>query len=162
MQAPLPEKRLEDISNAVIDNLNASCAECDITTDIIDKQFFFCNPETPTYVTYSARLEGTSETDSGSLISLIEEWVRNGTSIIMAGVEMTVNSECSVAISYLTEKDCFPTTESTTVNTNMVYTITGGVVAVVFIIALTIVAVAIAVAVIVKSRAKVSNNYNEE
>ena len=41
---------------------------------------------------------GTSETDSGSLISLIEEWVSGGTGIIMTGVLVTVDSECSVAL----------------------------------------------------------------
>ena len=41
---------------------------------------------------------GNSETDSGSLISLIEEWVSGGASIIMAGVLVTVDSGCSVAL----------------------------------------------------------------
>ena len=155
--------KLEEISNAVIDKLNATCTECGITNDIIDEQSFFCNPESLTYVTYTARLEGTSETDSGSLISLIEVWVSKESSIVMAGVELAVNSECSVAISTLTDKDCFPTIETTMTTTdNTISAITGGVVAVVFIIALTIATVAMAVALIVRSRAKMSINYNEE
>ena len=89
-----------------MDQLTASCSDCGITSDIIDRQSFSCNPESPTYVTYRARLEGTSETDSGSLISLIEDWVRGGASIIVKGVRMTVDSECSVAISSLSEGEC--------------------------------------------------------
>ena len=58
---------------------------------------------------YRARLEGTSETDSGSLISLIEQWVKGGASIIVTGVLMTVDSECSVAISSLSDGECSPT-----------------------------------------------------
>ena len=61
-------------------------------------------------MTYRARLEGTSETDSGSLISLIEQWVRGGASVIVTGVLMTVDSDCSVAISSLSEPECSPPT----------------------------------------------------
>ena len=108
---------MNDITSAVVDQLTASCSDCDITSDIIDRetQSFACYPESPTYVTYRARLEGISETDSGSLISLIEDWVRGGASIIVTGVLMTVDSECSVAISSLSEGECLsPTTEATT------------------------------------------------
>ena len=102
--------RLEDITNAVLEQLRDTCAECAITSDIIDRESFMCYPESPTYVTYRARLEGTSETDSGSLISLIEKWVFSSeASIIVTGVLMTVDSECSVAISSLSEGECSPT-----------------------------------------------------
>ena len=68
--------KLGDIANAVLEELIASCAECGVTNDTIDKQSFICVPESSSYyVTYRARLEGTSETESGSLISLIEDWV---------------------------------------------------------------------------------------
>ena len=97
---------MEDITSEVVDELTASCSDCEITSGIIDRQSFSCNPESPTYVTYRARLEGTSETDSGSLIILIEDWVRGGASIIVKGVRMTVDSECSVAISSLNEGEC--------------------------------------------------------
>ena len=57
-------------------------------------------------MTYRARLESTSDRESGSLISLIEEWVRGGTSVIVTGVLMTVDPDCSVAISSLSEREC--------------------------------------------------------
>ena len=105
---------MEDITNAVLEQLVVTCAECGITNDIIDRQSFTCFPESPTYVTYRARLKGTSETDSGSLISLIQEWVSGGASIIVTGVRMTVDTECSVAISSLSEGECSPTQPPTT------------------------------------------------
>ena len=114
-------QKLEDITNAVLEELTGSCAECGITSDIIDRQSFACYPKSPTHVTYRARLEGTSETDSGSLISLIDDWVSGGASIIVTGVLMTVDSECSVAISSLSEGECSvietPTTDPTTSST---------------------------------------------
>ena len=132
--------------------------ELRITYDIINKQSFACFPESPTHVTYRARLEGTSETDSGFLMSLIEEWVSDGSSIVMAGVLMTVNSECSVAIPSLTEGGCSPATVSTMTTNGGTVTSTaiiGGVVAAILIIAI-IIAVVIAVVLIIKNHGKVS------
>ena len=166
---------MEDITSEVVDQLTDSCSDCGITSDIIDTQSFSCNPESPTYVTYRARLEGTSETDSGSLISLMEDWVRGGASIIVKGVRMTVDSECSVAISSLSEGECLeipptpdptpdhkpttdtssmPTTGSTNANgsTNTAIII-GGIVAVVIVLIVAIaVTVVIIVALVLKTR----------
>ena len=154
----------------MLEELTASCAECGISSDIIDRQSFSCFPESPTHVTFRARLGGSSETDSGSLISLLESWVSGGATIIVTGVLMTVDAECSVAISSLSEGECSTTTtqppdtgtpsstdstgtpssdsQSSTDNTTAVI---GGVVAVILIIAITIIIIAI-VALIMKSR----------
>ena len=148
-------EKLEDITSAVVDELTDSCAECGISSDIIDEQFFACFPESPTHVTFRARLGGSSETDSISLISLLESWVSGGATIIVTAVLMTVDAECSVAISSLSERECSMTTtqppdttassvttsdgstsQSSTDNTAAI--IGGVVVAVVFIIALSI------------------------
>ena len=110
---------MEVISIAILKQLTASCTECGTTSDIIDQEqsSFSCSSESPTSVTYSARLEGTSQTDSGSLVSLIEEWVSGGASIIVNGVLIRVDSECPVAISFLGEGECSPTQSPTTEHT---------------------------------------------
>ena len=75
-----------------------------------------------------------------------------GASIIVTGVLMTVDSECSVAISSLGEAECQPptndptndpTTDSTSTTTDSTAAIIGGVVAAILIIALTFAAVTI-------------------
>ena len=132
---------LDSITSAVLEVLNNSCSDCGITNDLIDKQSFSCFPESPTYVTYRARLEGTSETDSGSLISLIEEWVSGGASIIVTGVLMTVDSECSVAISSLSEGECL-----TSDNTMIIITV--AVAAIVGIVVIAIIVVIVAVVIV--------------
>ena len=149
LQSTERNEKLEDITSAVLEELTDSCAECGISSDIIDRQSFSCFPESPTHVTFRARLGGSSETDSGSLISLLESWVSGGATIIVTGVLMTVDAECSVAISSLSEGECSMTTtaQSSTDNTTAVI---GGVVAVILIIAITII-IAI-VALIMKSR----------
>ena len=116
--------KLEHITAAVVKQLQTSCREC--VPEMIDNHFFVCYPESPSHVTYRARLEGTSERGSDSLISLIEDWVRGGPGVIVTGVLMTVDSHCSVAISSLSEEECSPhshptdstsiTDPSTTVN----------------------------------------------
>ena len=61
------------------------------------------------FITYRARLEGTFQTDSGYLISLIEDWVRTGPSFIVNGMLMKVNSQCSVVITSLSDRECTQT-----------------------------------------------------
>ena len=172
--------KLEIITSAVLEQLTIMCAECGITSDIIDTPSFACFSESPTSVTYRARLLGTSETDSGSLISLIEEWVSGGAGIIMTGVLVTVDSECLVAISSLSEGECQPpptnpitdrvttsdptsdpVTDSTPSTTDNTAAIIGGVVAVVLII--TFAVVAIIMTLILKNRCgNVSINKQKE
>ena len=153
---------MEDITNEVIDQLTDSCADCGITSDIIDRDthLFSCFPESPSYVTYRARLEGTSKTDSGSLVSLIEDWVAGGASIIVGGVLMTVDKKCSVAISSLSEGECLSPTETPTTSTvsssssQGFYdnaTLIGGAVAVVIVLIVAI-ALVITVALVLKHR----------
>ena len=170
MQSSERDVKLQDITTQVLEQLATSCPEC--SNGIIDRQSFACFPESPTHVTFRARLEGTSETDSVSLISLIEVWVRGGPSIGVAGVLMTVDPQCSVAISSLSEEECSTppppsTTDSTESPTNASTTdtgtnnpsssdstiaaITGGVMAVVIVIVVAIF-VAIIAAMILKSR----------
>ena len=145
-----------------MDELTDSCSDCGITSDIIDRQSFSCNPESPTHVTYRATLEGTSETDSGSLISLIEDWVRGGASIVVNGVLMTVDSECSVAISSLSEGECDTTTSSTsTQSSSNNAAIIGGTVPVVIVLIVAIALVIIVILVLKTRRGDLSIKKDE-
>ena len=157
LQSTERSQKLQDITRAVLEELTSSCADCRISIDIIDRQSFTCFPESPTYVTFRARLGSNSEIDSGSLISLLESWVSGGATIIVTGVLMSVDAECSVAISSLSEGECSMTTtqppdtintmttsdESTTASNSQSSTdntaaIIGGVVAIVLILAVTV------------------------
>ena len=106
LQVSSTDRKLSDITAAVVNKLQTSCGEC--APEMIDSHFFVCYPESPSHVTYRARLEGTSERGSDSLISLIEDWVRGGPGVIVTGVLMTVDPNCSVAISSLSERECLP------------------------------------------------------
>ena len=131
---------------------------------MIDNQLFVCYPESPSFLTYRARLEGTSERDSGSLGSLIEAWVRGGeASLVMTGVLMTVDSSCAVAISSPNEPECstdMPAVERSSDEgpAQVLDAIIGGVVAVVIvlIIAITIAVITIIFLVLRNRRGEVS------
>ena len=99
LQVSSTDRKLSDITTAVVNQLQTSCGEC--APEMIDNHFFVCYPESPSHVTYRARLEGTSERGSDSLISLIEDWVRGEPGVIVTGVLMTFDPNCSVAISSL-------------------------------------------------------------
>ena len=101
--------KLKDTTTEVVEQMIASCAICGITDDVITEPTFACFSESPKYVTYRATLKGTSETESDSLISFIEDWVSGRPSIIVTGVLLSVDSDSSVAISSLSEEECLPT-----------------------------------------------------
>ena len=135
LQVALTEEKLEDVKSALLEQLKLSCAEC--SSDTIDMQSFSCYEESPTHITYRARLESTSEIDSGTLISMIEEWVSGGTSLIVTGIRMTVDSDCSVAISSPDEPECSPSPITTENATNISSFVAGLVVIVIVIIVAT-------------------------
>ena len=92
---------MEDITHEVLDELGTTCPDCGEIT--IDEQSFSCFRESPTHITYRARIEGTSETSRGHFVSLIEKWVRSGRArIIVTQIQLTVDPHCSVAIPSLT------------------------------------------------------------
>ena len=98
--------KLGDITIEVVEKVVALCPDCGFTDTSIDKQSFSCYPNSPSFVTYRARLERTSLTDSDNFISLIEQWVSDGASVIVSGVLLKVDSKCLVEISDLSEDEC--------------------------------------------------------
>ena len=96
---------MEDITSALLQQLISSCPDCRMKD--IDMQLIDCGSES--VIVYRARLEGTSQTDSSSLISLIEDWVTTGPSFIVTGILMKVDSECAVVISSLSDGECTQT-----------------------------------------------------
>ena len=137
--------KLADITRAVEEELSASC-QCQITNDTIDEESFACSEASPNSVTYQARLSGTSERDSASFISLIEDWVSTGPTIHVRGVLMWVGEECSTAISDLSEGVCSSSEAQTSTGA-----IVGGVTAV-SVVLVVAVAVVVIIALIMRHR----------
>ena len=111
------------------------CKVCDITNDIIDMQSLDCGSES--VIIYRARLEGTSRTDSGSIINLIEDWVTSGPRVLVTGTLIKVDSQCPVLITSLTDVEiCLtidPSTQSPDDSSSMSLELIIGIVAAVII-----------------------------
>ena len=154
-------QKLEDITSVLQETLGDLCA-CNFTSNKIDKTFFHCFDPLSYYVTYRARLSGTPETDSHTLISHIEDWVSGGPSILVQGVLLIIDNECSVSISSVDDGECrkSPTSQSTTDNTAAV--IGGVVVAIVLIIALLVFGMAVLVLVWKSRHGNLSVQKNKE
>ena len=93
-------QKLEDIRNAVINELSKSCL-CQITADNIDQEQLACSDlhASLNYVTYQARLIGTLEKSSAFLTSLIEDWASSGPSIHVQGMLLGLGERCTSDIS---------------------------------------------------------------
>ena len=112
LQKTSRDEKMLDITTTILDELNSSCPECGISNKTIDTEQIKCFFDSPSHMTYCARLEGTSQADSLSLISLIEDWVESGgASVAVTGVILRIDSQCSVVISSLSEGECSPTTQ---------------------------------------------------
>ena len=93
-------QKLEDIRNAVVNELSNSC-QCQITTNSIDQEQLGCSDlhASSNYVTYQARIIGTLEKDSAFLTSLIEDWASSGPSIRVQGMLLGLGEDCTSDVS---------------------------------------------------------------
>ena len=107
----------ENIASVIVDDLNEDCM-CGIeSSDVDERSFVACDEQLDEYVTFRARLSGTSDKSSKYLITLLEEWVSTGPVIIVEGVLVKVeNSElsCSTVLTDFKEKSCLKDYEPST------------------------------------------------
>ena len=78
-------------------------------SNVDEESFAACNDQFSEYVTFRARLSGTSDNDSEYLVSLLAKWVSTSPKISVDGLEMKVANkelDCTVFISGLNDRDC--------------------------------------------------------
>ena len=160
LQTDRTDLKLADIKSAVLKELTDSC-HCQ-SPGSSDEESFACFQDSPNSVTYRARLKGTSNENSASVI---EEWVSSGPNVRVRGLLMWVDTQCSVVISDFSEEECSgPSSElhgvTTTVSTtdgqrvdnqnDNTVALVGGVVAVVIVLIVTV-GVIVVVALVVRN-----------
>ena len=96
--------RLKDISDAILQLVQGSC-QCTYTALNIDGEVFRCFDGAEDSVTYRARVLATVEVDTQSLSSYLEEWVAAGSSVVVGGVVMSVDEDCSGEIADLLQEE---------------------------------------------------------
>ena len=126
-----------------MEQLSSSC-QCANMSYTISEASFACFNDSPTHVTYRARLTGTLTVSTASLLSILEAWVSSRPVIFVQSVLMRVDSQCSVVISSFKEKECF-TREPSTMSGDNTAAIIGGVVAVIVLIVFVLVGIIAAV-----------------
>ena len=119
-------QKQEDIRDAVLNELSNSC-QCQITADNIDQEQLPCFVESSNYVTYQARLGGTPEQDSGSLVSLIDSWVSSGPTILVQGMFMKLGEDCTTTVSDLSSGVCSAEAQTNTASTTSDVALTVGI-----------------------------------
>ena len=111
------EQKLEDITSAVVEELNELC-QCGVTSDNIDGANFHCFDPSSFYVTYRARLSSTPDTDGHTLVSYLEKWVSGGPSIPIQSIRMRIDSDCSVAVEGFDSGECDQTPSQSSTSTD--------------------------------------------
>ena len=157
-------QKLEDIRNAVLNDLSKSCQYL-ITADNIDQEKLSCSAESSNHVTYLAWLSGTPEQDSGSLVALIDSWVSSGPTIRVQGMLMRLGEDCNTTVSDLSAGVCSVFGAQTfTCECRCLSTNTGAIVAVVVAVAavLIIAAIAVATLLILRNRRGIFSLQNTE
>ena len=138
--------KLNDITNAVVQNINQRC-QCGLSAECITEGAFQCFENSEQQVTFRARLCGTAQTNTSLLLAYLEAFVaQTDSTIAVQGVRLNVDSSCSVMINSFGDPQCTMTTasDSTTMagQSDNSAAIIGGVVTVIVVVAVTIIIIA--------------------
>lgn len=95
-----------DIVKEVVRQINLGC-NCGLTTDYITDERFQCNPDEDDQATFRARLFGTCTYNNETFIGYLNRWVRTIPTIVILGVEYSVDENCHpVNVSSFNELYC--------------------------------------------------------
>ena len=181
MQGMATNAKLNEITNAVVQNINQHC-QCGLSTERITEGAFQCFEGSEQQVTLRARLHGTAQVTSSQLLAYLEVFVsQTEFTIAVQGLRLDVDRSCPVVINSFGDPQCsaaspssvtiFVTTlDSTTANPSVTMPVTsdstitmtaqsdntaaiiGGVVAVIVVVAVTVIIIALIVAFVTRGR----------
>jgi len=97
-------EKLTDISTTLRLVVHESC-QCRYGQSEINREMFHCFEGSQNSVTYRARLLATADVDIQSLTSYLEEWVAGGNSVVVEGVILSVDEDCSAEIADLLQQE---------------------------------------------------------
>ena len=139
IQGIATDAKLNDITSAVVQNINQRC-QCGLSAERITEGAFQCFEHSERQVTFRARLHGTVKMESLQLLAYLETFAAQADSTIaVQGLRLNVGRSCPIAINSFGDPQC--TTSTSADNTAATV---GGVVAVIVVIAITIIIITIA------------------
>ena len=107
MQRTDSSEKTSDVVKQLVLQLTGSC-ECAITTKYIADGRLVCSSEPGEVVILQGRIISTTTKNSTDLVTLLQEWVLGNPTVIIQGVQLKVESECSVQLKTLGDTTCRP------------------------------------------------------
>ena len=105
-------EKLSDVTEQVVLQLTDSC-ECALTAEYITDRRLVCDPNEPEKVIFQGRIISTPERNSTDFLPMLGLWVLNEPTIVVQGVQLKVESRCSVELADLGDTECVqPPTDS--------------------------------------------------
>ena len=98
-------EKLSDVTEQIVLQLTDSC-ECTLTVEYIADGRFVCDPNKPEKVIFQGRIISMSERNSTDFLPMLRLWKVNEPTIVVQGVQLTVESRCSVELSNLGDIRC--------------------------------------------------------
>lgn len=105
MQHDDSQEKLSDVTDQIVLQLTDFC-ECALTVEYIADERFVCDPNKPEKVIFQGRIISTSERNSTDFLPMLRLWKVNETTIVVQGVQLTVESRCSVELADLGDIRC--------------------------------------------------------
>ena len=135
-------EKSSDIIQEVVNELNSRC-QCPVEVDQITTAGFICFPESPTAVTFRAKISGSQQVLTSQLISFLEEWTSSSVLILVQAQLLSVDGSCDVEISSASVPECVATTPSVSTPSGLNVTLIS-IIAVVVTLLLTIIVLVLA------------------
>ncbi len=103
--------KIDAVLEAISQSLNAYCS-CDIQRSYFDDAHFMCNEIDKDRVILQARVAGTSQSDSKTLLDYLELWLQSSPKVAIRGKLLSTDARCDVSIESIGDiSDCYSITE---------------------------------------------------
>lgn len=107
-------ERMTRVIQTIVDNTVSMCGSCGLTVNHVADGGFQCFTQGAHEVTFRAHLYATPTATLQQLIAHISHWVKNGASIAISGLLLTVDRQCDVVITSFSDPECYGVVESET------------------------------------------------
>lgn len=98
---------MTQVTKAILDNTAILCESCGLTANHVDDGGFQCFTQRAHTVTFRAHLYATPTATLQELITHITHWIRNGASVSISGLLLTVDRTCDIVIESFSEPECY-------------------------------------------------------
>lgn len=100
--------KVSDINNQILRGIRKVCENIQVPDEIItnDDHAYKCPKHLPNNVMYEAHIQGTSQTNTTTLVSCLDKWLEQVKVIQVNLVELSINKECTSVVNKQNTPDC--------------------------------------------------------